>query len=111
MGVHRGKTFSTGTIDAAMMDRWPVTNVGAGTFVLSSAGHAQMGPFCWGCCKCPTRRSPDWLKMKNSDAPVVKRRRIGATRNGDNDDSRPDNRPNCSHCNAPDTERLYSGGG
>jgi CRP/FNR family transcriptional regulator, cyclic AMP receptor protein len=39
------------------------------------------------------------------------RGRLGQQETAMNDDSRPGNRPNCSHCNAPDTERLYSGGG
>jgi CRP-like cAMP-binding protein len=39
------------------------------------------------------------------------RGRLGQQETAMNDDSRPGNRPNCSRCNAPDTERLYSGGG
>jgi hypothetical protein len=35
---------------------------------------------------------------------------LGQKETAMNDDSRPDKRPNCSRCNAPGTERLYSGG-
>ena len=56
-------------------------------------------------------RSREWLKMKNPNAPAVSRGGLGQKETALNNDSRPDDHPNCSRCNAPDTERLYSGGG